>query len=56
MMMSVALRTGGMVGASTAGFAVVATAGLPQDDPQPQVAGQFEELFRQRHGLVEIGQ
>jgi hypothetical protein len=40
------LRTGGALDASTAGFAVVAAAILPQDYPPPQIAGQLEKFFR----------
>jgi hypothetical protein len=35
-----------MVDASTAGLAVMTAAALSQDDSAPQVARQFEELFR----------
>ncbi len=44
--MFVALRTGELFDASTAGFAMVAAAVLPQDDSPPQVARQPGELFR----------
>ena len=54
--MFVSLRTGEMFHSSTAGLAVMTTTALSQDHPPPQVASQFEKLFRQRHRLVEIGQ
>ena len=54
--MFVTLRTGEGIDASTAGLAVVTAAVLPQDDSPPQVARQLEQLLRERHGLVEIGQ
>ena len=56
MWMIVSLRTGGVFSLSTAGFAVVTAAILPQDDSAPKVARQLCELFRKRHGLVEICQ
>ena len=56
MVMIVSLRTGEMFHSSTAGLAVMTTTTLSQDHPPPQVASQFEKLFRQRHRLVEIGQ
>ena len=56
MVMFVGLRTGEMLYPSTAGFAVVTTAILPQNDSPPQVAREFEEFFWQWHGLVKICQ
>ena len=56
MVMIVSLRTGEMFHSSTAGLAIMTTTALSQDHPPPQVASQFEKLFRQRHRLVEIGQ
>lgn len=55
-MMFVSLRTGEMFDASAAGFAVVSAAILFQDDSPPQIARQLGQLFRQRHGLVEVRQ
>lgn len=46
MVMFVGLRTGEMIDASTARFAIVTTAILTQDDPPPEVAGQLEKFFR----------
>ena len=40
--MLVGLRTGEMFVASAAGFAIMATAILLQDDAPPEVAGQLE--------------
>ena len=55
-MMSVGLRTGGVLDPSTPGLAVVAAAILFQDHTPPQVARQLVQLFGQRHGLVQVGQ
>jgi hypothetical protein len=52
----VSLRTGEMFDASTARFAVMAATIFSQDQSPPQVACQLEQFFRQRHGLVQIGQ
>src|SRR6266498_2228319 len=52
----VVLRTGEMLDASAAGFAVMPTTILFQDDAPPEVAGQFEQFFRDRHRLVKVGQ
>ncbi len=54
--MVVSRRSGGMLISSAARLTVMSAAILTQDHPPPQVARQFEELFRERHGLVEIGQ
>jgi hypothetical protein len=54
--MFVILRTGEVLDASAAGFAIVAAAGLAQDHPPPEVAGQLGQFFREGHRLVEIGQ
>ena len=56
MMVLMILRTGEMFDTSTARLTIMATAILSQDKPSPQVAGQFEELFREWHRLVEIRQ
>ena len=56
MVVFVSLRTGEMFHSSTTGLAVMTTTILSQDHSPPQVASQFEKLFRQRHRLVEIGQ
>lgn len=53
--MMVILRTGEMFNSSTTRFTIMTAAILPQDHAPPQVAGQFEKFFRQRHGLIEIG-
>jgi len=56
MVMLMSLRTGAMFDLSTARFAVMTAAILPQDHSPPQVARQLEQFFRQRHGLVQICQ
>jgi hypothetical protein len=45
MMVCMTLRTGEMFDASTARFAVMTAAVLSQDQPPPQIAGQFEKFF-----------
>jgi hypothetical protein len=52
----VTLRTGEVFDASTAGFTVMTAAVLSQDQAPPQVAGEFEKLFGERHRLVKIRQ
>lgn len=54
-MMVMIVRTGRGVGLSTAGLAVIAAAGPGEDDPARGVPGQFGQLFRQGHGLVQVG-
>ncbi len=44
--MLVSLRTGEIFDSSTAWFAIMPTTILSQDDAPPQVARQFENLFR----------
>jgi len=41
----VTVRTGRVIGLSAAWLAMVPTAGLPQNDASPDIAGELDELF-----------
>jgi len=53
--MRVVVRTGRVISLSAARLAVIAAARLAQRDTTPEVAGQFVELLRQGHRLIEVG-
>jgi hypothetical protein len=56
MRMGMVVRTGRLVHPSTAGFARVATAHLPEHHTAPEIPGQLRQLLGERHWLIEIGQ
>jgi hypothetical protein len=56
MVVMMAVRTGQRLDPSAARLAFMSAAVFPQGDAPPQIAGQLEELLRQRHGLVHICQ
>lgn len=55
--MGVGRRTGGgLAGLSTTGLAGVAAAGIPVEQAQGEVADEQEDLARQGHGDLHVGE
>jgi hypothetical protein len=54
--MVVAVRTGRPAHSSTARFARVSAAILPENHAPPEVAHQLAELLPRRHRLIQVGQ
>ena len=50
------VRTGRILGLSTAWFPIMPATGLAQNEAAPEVAGQLCQFLWQRHGLIEVGQ
>ena len=50
------VRTGRMVSLSAPWLTMMPTTGLAEHDPPPEVASQLGELFREWHGLIEVGE
>jgi hypothetical protein len=54
--MRMAVRTGRVVGHSTARLAMMAAAVLAQHHTTPEVARELVQFFGQWHRLIEVGQ